>query len=223
MSSDQKKVGYRNPPKHSQFGTEAKPGGRPKGAKNRPKPLTDESFQDIIHSEAARLIPVREGDEISYITTARAITRTVFQQTIRNKDVKAAALSMNAIAAADEKKKKKDDQYRDELIQLRRRLYNALARGVSVDELPFHPDLMYLDPDSGKIRVASEEFGEQIAIHHKFWKLWNEKIETIKKELNTRQNPESRKRLLDELKDYQRKYDEVRPVIQQFPQWPQRW
>ncbi|MFN3891262.1 MAG: DUF5681 domain-containing protein [Beijerinckiaceae bacterium] len=69
------KVGYGKPPKSGQF----KPGqsGNPKGRPKKP-PTTEELFL----KEAARLVGVRVGDQITHMSRREALVRKVFQMAL---------------------------------------------------------------------------------------------------------------------------------------------
>src|SRR5216684_2352009 len=70
MSSEENKVGYRKPPKHSRFkrGQSGNPKGRPLGSKN---------FKTDLAEELAEQIVVQESGRTTKITKQRALAKTL--------------------------------------------------------------------------------------------------------------------------------------------------
>ena len=68
--------GYCNPPKGYWYakGTSGNPKGRPPGAKNKPKPLTDKNFNEILRSVYYKKVRSKDGRTIS---TAQAVTENL--------------------------------------------------------------------------------------------------------------------------------------------------
>ena len=73
---DDYKVGYRRPPKHTQFttGRSGNPKGRPKGTKNLRTDLAEELAEKIV---------VREGEKIHRVTKQRAMVKTLVNRGIK--------------------------------------------------------------------------------------------------------------------------------------------
>ena len=67
-SSRSEKVGYRKPPKHTQFarGNSGNPNGRPKGSRN---------FATVIQAELKRRVPVTEDGKRKKITKREAVAK----------------------------------------------------------------------------------------------------------------------------------------------------
>lgn len=75
-------VGYRRPPTEHRFrkGQSGNPGGRPRGAKNRPK--VDNGFgmraaEEYLRHEAYRPVRIREGDELIELPAIQAVFRAM--------------------------------------------------------------------------------------------------------------------------------------------------
>ena len=73
-------VGYGHPPEAHRFtpGQSGNPRGRPKGATSRRPAQPPDRLTQIVLDEAARLIPVREGDRTITVSMTRAIIRRLF-------------------------------------------------------------------------------------------------------------------------------------------------
>ena len=73
-------VGYGHPPEPHRFtpGQSGNPRGRPKGATSRRPAQPPDRLTQIVLDEAARLIPVREGDRTITVSMTRAIIRRLF-------------------------------------------------------------------------------------------------------------------------------------------------
>lgn len=72
-SSSDYAIGYRKPPKHSQFkpGKSGNPRGRPRGRKNL---IT--TFHEIMHEK----VPIREGGRLRKISKFEAVIRILWQR-----------------------------------------------------------------------------------------------------------------------------------------------
>lgn len=93
--SDDKKVGYGKPPKHTQFqkGQSGNPKGRKKGTKNLNTDVLEEMDEKI---------PVREGDKVKRVSKQRALVKTMASRGLKG-DTKAAAMLFERRERADER------------------------------------------------------------------------------------------------------------------------
>lgn len=83
--SSQGKVGFKNPPKHTQFkpGQSGNPRGRPKGTKN---------LRTDLREELAEKITVTEGGKKLIISKQRAMLKSLMAKSIRGETAAARAL-----------------------------------------------------------------------------------------------------------------------------------
>lgn len=87
---DDYEVGYRKPPKHTQFkpGQSGNPRGRPKGTKNLKTDLREELDEQIV---------VREGGRAQRVSKQRAMVKTIMARALKG-DVRALTLQVNMIS-----------------------------------------------------------------------------------------------------------------------------
>jgi hypothetical protein len=90
MDNDTNSVGYKKPPKHSQFkpGQSGNPKGRPKGTKNL---ATD------LEEELKEIILVTEGGKQRETTKQRAMVKSLFAKALKG-DVRAIGVLLKQIA-----------------------------------------------------------------------------------------------------------------------------
>ena len=97
MSEHNADVGYKNPPKSTQFkpGESGNPKGRPKGVKNLATDLQEELEQKVT---------VTEGNETSQVTKQRAMLKTLFAKAMKG-DVRASSALITLILGLEETRK----------------------------------------------------------------------------------------------------------------------
>lgn len=89
-------VGFKKPPKHSQFkpGQSGNPKGRPKGVKNLATDLQEELEQPVV---------VHEGNQTHKVTKQRAMLKSLFAMAMKG-DVRASSSLINLIAVLEQSK-----------------------------------------------------------------------------------------------------------------------
>jgi len=92
--TDKKTVGYRSPPKNTQFkpGQSGNPRGRPKGTKN---------LRTDLNEELAETIAVKEGGQQLVISKQRAMLKSLMAKSIKG-DTAAARALINLIVGIEQ-------------------------------------------------------------------------------------------------------------------------
>ena len=95
-------VGYGHPPEAHRFtpGQSGNPRGRPKGATSRTPARPPDQLTQIVLDEAARLIPVREGDRTVTLSMKQVIIRGLFVDAVKG-DPRARRHVLEAVALSE--------------------------------------------------------------------------------------------------------------------------
>jgi hypothetical protein len=150
-------VGYRNPPKSSQFvkGRSGNPSGRPRRTrKTAPGVGGDSEFDAMILEELDRQVAVREGETVERTSVMRAAVRAIALKAARG-DVKAyTALAAKRDAIEDRRRVEQREtaqavlEYVEEAtLELMRRKRERVSGPESIP----HPDDIDVDPKTGSI------------------------------------------------------------------------
>ena len=100
MSDDGYEVGYKRPPKHTQFqkGRSGNPNGRPKGTRNLKTDLLEELAETIV---------IREGERPRQVSKQRAFVKTLMAKALKG-DMRAAAPLLRLMEVHDEKPQRRE-------------------------------------------------------------------------------------------------------------------
>lgn len=107
MSEEDDSVGYRNPPKHTRFkpGQSGNPAGRPKA--RDPRALARQEVDGMILQEARRLIPIKDGDQVTEVSMLQANLRGLFISGAKGSmKAQIAVTEMTRVAEATEQKER---------------------------------------------------------------------------------------------------------------------
>jgi len=163
-------VGYGKPPKHSQFakGMSGNPGGRPKGAKNKPRDAEPARILDVLREEAARLVPVREGDKVISISVARAVMRMLGLKAAKG-DLRAIERFHSILHEADrEERKARLENLAATLtykMNAEAEIMRAKAEGLPPPEFEIHPDQIDIDYATARVTIRAPMNAAQRAVH----------------------------------------------------------
>jgi hypothetical protein len=153
-------VGYRKPPKEHQFqkGQSGNPKGRPRGSKNRPKPLdpANQPTDSLVLEEAYRLVTIREGDKLIELPAVQAAVRSLAISAM-----KGSRLAQRDLAALV--RQVEDRKAREHLMMLENALEYKLKwteelkrrQRLEIDEpdpIP-HPDDIHIDFRTGDVQT----------------------------------------------------------------------
>lgn len=155
---DDYKVGYGNPPKHSQFqkGQSGNPNGRPKGSKNKRTEASIDRLYDLILEEAHRQVPLKQNGEIVPTEIATAVMRSITTNALRG-NARSQALFFNLYEGAAQQRDEKHSRLLETAFNYKehwRERFKLIEEEnlPRVDVVP-HPDDIRIDPETGDVTL----------------------------------------------------------------------
>lgn len=181
QSRGSQEVGYRKPPKHSQFklGQSGNPSGRPPGSKNRrPSKFEDDRLRTILSEEADRIITVQEANgKKKRVKTKRAIVRSIADNALKGQ-----ARSQQLFMSLVTENERIDEQERRETVerwlQYKQSWGPRFRSARPPSHLP-HPDDVLIDFEAGTVAIAGPAFEEE----RPFWERWRKIRRIVEDEL----------------------------------------
>jgi hypothetical protein len=166
-------VGYRKPPKASQFkaGQSGNPKGRPKGSRNvKPGDGTIGRLKDLVLAEAYRQIPIREGGALTEMPVVQAALRSLGVQAAQGKQE--ARRDLLALTSGIESKRENE---RLELFKAaveyklacEKKIAEARRLGREEPEMLPHPDDLIIDPINGAL-ISKGPWTREEKVHFEY-------------------------------------------------------
>lgn len=217
-------VGYRRPPAEHRFrkGQSGNPGGRPKGAKNRPK--VDNGFgmrgaEEYLRHEAYRPVRIREGDELIELPAIQAVFRAMGVAAMKGN--RFAQKTLSELVTGLEQR---DADARLELFgaafdykqSWSERIAHGKERGLPVPEPIPHPEDIELDPSTGGVKFLGPWTEEQKVHYDWAMEVRSESqrdVSRAAKAWRTENDPAKQDRLLEDWHCYQRHFDTINDAL----------
>ena len=189
-------IGYKKPPKHSQFkeGQSGNPKGRPKGAKNKQPSYSVSRISDIISEESHRMIKINEGGKTISMPVIQAAIRSLGMNAAKGK-VYSQKLFLEAVQKNEESRDGKHFELMAEAIYYvkgwEKEIEYAIALGnPEPDPIP-HPKHIEINPFSGEVNFI----GPMTETEKREWDHW------VARKINWIELKDSLEQELEENKD----------------------
>jgi hypothetical protein len=153
-------VGYGKPPQAHRFkpGQSGNPNGRPRGAKNKPKPLNpaNQPTDILILEEAYRPVTIREGDKVIELPAIQAAVRSLAIAAMKGSRLSQRALS-ELVRQVEDRKAREHLTIMENALEYKQNWTAELERrrragNNEPDPIP-HPDDVMIDCRTGNVRT----------------------------------------------------------------------
>lgn len=217
-------VGYGRPPAEHRFrkGISGNPGGRPRGAANKPKINTGlgmRAAEEFLREEAYRTVALREGDKIIELPTIQAVFRAMGVSALKGN-----RLAQKTLSEMITNMEQRDADSRMELfgkaIEYKQSWEDAIERAVKAGTEPPrpipHPADIILDPNNGGVRFAGPMTAEQRGRLEEALKRRHEAQEEVTyfaKKYRRARSEEQKARFVEEWHWEQRMFDIINQIV----------
>jgi hypothetical protein len=154
------RVGYGKPPKEHRFkrGHSGNPNGRPRGSRNKPKPLDPacQPTDSLILEEAYRPVTIREGDKVIELPAIQAAVRSLAISAMKGSRLSQRALA-ELVRQVEDRKASEHLTALENAFEYKQKWTTELERRrrmglTEPDPIP-HPDDIVIDMRSGRVRT----------------------------------------------------------------------
>lgn len=169
VTAPEYQTGYGKTPMSGRFskGQSGNPGGKPKGARNKPPSLNEERLKKIILQEAYRTIEIDDDGRPLTVTMVQAAMRALADAAVNGK-IHAQALLIKLVATVEQQNQELHREFVDAMIDYKFKWESELARrqrlGLNLPEPVPHPDHIEIDMIAGTARLNGPWTKEEKAL-----------------------------------------------------------
>lgn len=217
-------VGYGRPPAQHRFqkGRSGNPGGRPRGAKNKPKQI-DPALQptdNLILEEAYRPVTIREGEKTIELPAIQAAVRSLAISAMKGSRLSQRALA-ELVRDIEERKSSERLTCLENAFEYQQKWTEELERRrkFGITDLPDpvpHPEDIVIDLRTGDVRTEGplderekKEWDKRLARRAEA----QEEVNAFAERRRKARSPEQKQRWLDELHFEQRIFDIINDAM----------
>lgn len=166
-------VGYKKPPKHTQFlkGKSGNNKGRPKGARNKPKELPTNLLNELVIEECTREITIHEDGKRKKVSKIEATLKSLSMKGIKG-DHRSQKLMLELFGIAEKSKSDLKRLFFEEAAWFKlcalKELKDAKKRNLPVPDIIPHPHHIKIDARAG----TAEIIGPLAEDEKEAWDMW---------------------------------------------------
>lgn len=214
-------VGYGKPPESKQFkkGASGNPNGRPKGSKNKTRPIGGDVFREKFLEEASRIINVQVGGETVALSMGDAIFRSYFATAAKG-NTRAQKHFMVTYATALQAERQEEIDFYKAAVDYKERwteiLYERKQAGVRGRDPVPHPDDIIIDPTNGSVEFRgpiTQEEKEILDFYIDRKKAFEKEVEEFERDLKDPKQRQYWEMFEDELQRAKRRVEEFDQAI----------